>query len=55
MAPGPGGCEDGLVERTSRLFPAGRSRGVTVAVDGFSMWLTAAGLASVADTDTDPG
>ena len=31
----PGGCEDGLVERTSRLFPAGRSRGVTVAVDGF--------------------
>lgn len=25
----------GLVERTSRLFPAGRSRGVTVAVDGF--------------------
>ena len=30
-----GGCEDGLVERTSRLFPAGRSRGVTVAVDGF--------------------
>jgi hypothetical protein len=35
MAPGPGGCEDGLVERTSHLFPAGRSRGVTVAVDGF--------------------
>jgi hypothetical protein len=27
--------EDGLVERTSRLFPTGRSRGVTVAVDGF--------------------
>jgi hypothetical protein len=27
--------EDGLVERASRLFPAGRSRGVTVAVDGF--------------------
>jgi hypothetical protein len=35
MACGPGGCEDGLVERTWRLFPAGRSRGVTVAVDGF--------------------
>jgi hypothetical protein len=49
MAPSPGGCEDGLVERTSRLFPAGRSRfpagrsrfpagrsrGVTVVVDGF--------------------
>jgi len=30
-----GGCENGLVERASRLFPAGRSRGVTVAVDGF--------------------
>jgi hypothetical protein len=42
MACWPGGCEDGLVKRTSRLFPAGRSRfpagrsrGVTVAVDGF--------------------
>jgi hypothetical protein len=35
MACCPGGCEDGLVERTARLFPAGRSRGVTVAVDGF--------------------
>ena len=35
MACCPGGCEDGLVERTSRPFPAGRSRGVTVAVDGF--------------------
>jgi hypothetical protein len=31
----PGGCEDDPVERTSRLFPAGRSRGVTVVVDGF--------------------
>jgi hypothetical protein len=35
MASCPVGCEDGLVESTSRLFPAGRSRGVTVAVDGF--------------------
>ena len=35
MACTPGGCEDGQVERTSGSFPAGRSRGVTVAVDGF--------------------
>jgi hypothetical protein len=31
----PGGCEDGRVENAPGFFPAGRSRGVTVAVDGF--------------------
>ena len=30
-----GGCENGVVERTAGFFPTGRSRGVTVAVDGF--------------------
>jgi energy-coupling factor transporter ATP-binding protein EcfA2 len=39
-APGRGRCENGGVNHTTGYFPTGRSRGVTVAVDGFFalMW-----------------